>query len=131
MPVINAEYQIKAWDEKPFSEVESAGKITHSAIKKTFKGALEGEGVLHYLMAYHTDGTATYFGFERISGKLGGKAGTFVMRHDGVFANGKADTKFTIVAGSGTGALKGISGQGASNVGHMESYPMTLDYHLG
>lgn len=130
MPKVTAEYQIKGWDEKPFSEVEGAGKITHSAIKKTFTGGLEGEGVLHYLMAYNTDGTATYVGYERVTGKLGGRAGSFVMRHDGIFADGKADTKFTIVPGSGTGDLKGLQGQGHSNVGHMESYPMTLDYTL-
>lgn len=130
MPTAKAEYQIKGWDEKPYSEAEGAGKITHSAIKKTFTGDMQGEGVLQYLMAYNTDGTAAYVGYERFIGKLAGKQGTFVMRHDGVYKDGKANTRFTIVAGSGTGELKGISGLGVSNVGHMESYPMTLEYQL-
>jgi len=34
------------------------------------------------------------------------------------------------VKGSGTGELKGLSGEGGFSSGHQTSYPITLDYDL-
>lgn len=123
-----ATFELKSWDEKPFSEVEGAGKLSHAVVRKTFHGDVEGDGALEYLMAYHTDGTATFTGLERIIGKLAGKQGSFVLRHDGTFEAGVAKTKWEVVPGSATGELKGLRGEGGFASSHAQQYPMTLDY---
>ena len=86
----NARFAITSWDEKPYSEGSGLPKLTRATVKKTFTGDIEGEGQVDYLMMYRSDGTATFIGLERVSGKIGGKAGTFVLQRTGVFEDGQA-----------------------------------------
>ena len=55
---------------------------------------------------------ATYTGYERFTGSLGGRAGSFVLRLDGGFEKGVARTSWTVVEGTGTGDLTGLTGEG-------------------
>jgi hypothetical protein len=128
--VANSRFAIRSWDEKPYSEGPDLPKLTRAAVTKTFSGDIEGEGQVEYLMMYRTDGSATFVGFERIVGSLAGKAGTFVLQRTGVFENGVARESYVVVAGSGTGALRGLRGEGASALGHGTEYPLTLTYEL-
>ena len=79
-------------------------------------------------MMYRDDASATVIGLERISGKLGGKAGTFVLEHHGGYADGTASGKATVVAGSGTGALAGLRGQGTTMAKQDGTTALNLDY---
>jgi len=81
----NARFAIKNWDEKPYSEGKDLPKLTRASVTKTFTGDIEGEGQVEYLMMYRSDGSATFVGFERVVGRLAGKAGTFVLQRTGVF----------------------------------------------
>src|SRR6185369_17034663 len=75
-----ARFAIKSWDEKPYSEGPDQPKLTRASVTKTFTGDLAGEGKVEYLMAYASDGSATFVGLERITGELAGKAGSFVLQ---------------------------------------------------
>jgi len=123
-------FEIKNWDEKTYEEIGGGAKLTRASVKKSFRGDIEGEGRIEYLMAYREDGTASYVGLERIVGRLGGKTGSFVLQHVGTFEGGVAKTTFTIVPGSGTGELRGLKGEGRFAVGHEPPFPMTLDYDV-
>ena|SRR5205809_456163 len=123
-------FEIKNWDEKTYEEIGGGAKLTRASVKKSFRGDIEGEGRIEYLMAYREDGTASYVGQERIVGRLGGKTGSFVLQHVGTFEGGVAKTTFTIVPGSGTGELRGLKGEGRFAVGHEPPFPMTLDYDV-
>jgi hypothetical protein len=81
-------------------------------------------------MMYRTDGTATFVGIERISGKIGGKAGSFVLQRTGVFEGGQAKETYSVIPGSGTGQLAGLTGEGTSSVGHGGEHPFSLSYEL-
>jgi Protein of unknown function (DUF3224) len=108
-------FEVKSWDENTLSEVDQGqAKITRASVAFTYKGDVEGESAMEYLMVYGADGSATVIGIERITGKLEGKAGSFVLEHHGGYADGVAKAEFTIVDGSGTGALGGISGSGTA-----------------
>ena len=97
-------FEVKSWDEKTTSEApEGEGKITRAAVGFAYHGDLEGEGAMEYLMVYGDGGSAIVIGLERITGSLGGKQGSFVLKHDGGYASGTARGEFTIVDGSGTG----------------------------
>ena len=104
-------FTIKGWDEQPWAEADDAPKLTHARVTIAYTGGLEGEGTYQLLMVYHgTD--ATYTGYERFSGTLGGRSGSFVVRLDGGFDNGVARTSWAVVEGTGTGDLAGLRGEG-------------------
>jgi hypothetical protein len=123
-------FTIKSWDEKPYGEGPDLPKLTRAAVTKTFTGDIAGEGQVEYLMMYRGDGSATFVGLERVIGQIRGKAGSFVLQRTGVFENGAAKESYVVVPGSGTGALRGLRGEGASAVGHGTEYPFTLEYEL-
>jgi hypothetical protein len=125
-----ARFAIKSWDEKPYSEGPDQPKLTRASVAKTYTGDLEGEGHVEYLMMYRSDGSATFVGLERFVGRLAGKAGTFVLQRTGVFEGGHAKESYAVVAGSGTGELSGLGGDGTSAVGHGDEHPFLLNYDL-
>ena len=127
----NARFAIKSWDEKPYSEGQDLPKMTRASVSKTFTEDIEGEGQVEYLMMYRADGTATFVGLERITGRIAGKSGSFVLQRTGVFENGQAKESYSVVPGSGTGQLLGLRGEGRSAVGHGSEHPFALDYEVG
>jgi hypothetical protein len=130
MKTANARFAITSWDEKPFSEGRDLPRLSRASVVKTFTGDIEGEGQVEYLMMYRSDGSATFVGLERIAGRLGGKAGTFVLQRLGVFENGQAKETYSVIPGSATGELQGLRGDGSSAVGHGMEHPFSLNYDL-
>lgn len=130
MKTAQARFAIKSWDEKPWSEGQDPPKLTRASVAKTFTGDIEGEGQVEYLMMYRNDGSAVFVGLERVVGRIGGKAGTFVLQRVGVFEGGQAKETYSVVPGSATGELAGLVGQGRSAVGHGMEHPFALDYEL-
>ena len=126
----NARFTIKSWDEKPYSEAPDLPRMTRASVVKTFTGDIEGEGQVEYLMMYRSDGTATFVGLERISGRLGGKTGSFVLQRTGAFEGGQAKESYSVIPGSATGDLSGLAGEGSSALGHGTEYPFALTYEL-
>jgi hypothetical protein len=124
-------FAIQRWDEKPWSEGDDVPRLTRASVTKSFSGDLEGEGQVEYLMMYRSDGSAAFVGLERFVGGIGGKVGTLVLQRTGVFENGVAKEAYTVVTGSGTGALTGLEGGGNSEVGHGMEHPFELHYEIG
>ena len=125
-----ARFAIKSWDEKPYSEGPDLPKLTRATVTKTFNGDIEGVGQVEYLMMYRADGSASFVGLERITGRIGKKSGSFVLQRIGAFENGLAEESYTVIAGSATGDLRGLRGEGASSVGHGLEHPFELTYEL-
>jgi hypothetical protein len=126
----NARFAIKSWDEKPYSEGEGLPKLARAGVVKTLTGDIEGEGQVEYLMMYRADGSAAFVGLERVVGKIGGKAGTFLLQRIGVFEGGLAKESYSVIPGSATGELQGLRGEGSTAVGHGTEHPFSLDYDL-
>jgi hypothetical protein len=126
----HARFAIKAWDEKPYSEGQDRPKLTRASVTKTYSGDIEGEGQVEYLMMYRPDGSATFVGLERVTGRMAGKSGSFVLQRTGVFEGGMARETYCVILGSGAGELQGLTGEGRTAVGHGMEHPMTLDYEL-
>ena len=125
-----ARFAIQSWDEKPYSEGDNLPKLTRAGVEKKFTGDIEGEGHVEYLMMYRADGSASFVGLERIVGRIGDKAGTFVLQRIGAFENGQAKEAYAVVPGSATGDLRGLSGNGNSAVGHGMEHPFELHYEF-
>src|SRR5215472_3416796 len=112
MKTANAHFTIKSWDEKPYSEGDGLPKMTKASVTKAYTGEIDGEGRVEYVMMYRGDGTATFVGLERITGRIGGKKGSFVLERTGAFEGGQAREHYTVIPGSGTGELAGLKGEG-------------------
>ena len=65
-----------------------------------------------------------------MTGRIGGKAGTFVLQRIGAFEGGVAKESYSVVPGSATGDLRGLRGDGSTAVGHGMEHPFTLSYEL-
>lgn len=123
-------FQITGWDEKTYEEIGSGAKLTQAKVTLSYEGAIEGTSSIDYLMSYTVDGTASFVGLERVSGAIDGKSGTFVMQHVGSFSDGVARSAWTIVAGSGTGDLQNLRGNGNYVAGHGEPAQVSFSYSL-
>ena len=55
-------------------------------------------------------GSAGYVAMEIVNGTLGGHKGTFVLQHSGTMNRGEPQLSITVVPDSGTGDLRGLSG---------------------
>ena len=71
-----------------------------------------------------------FLGYEKVVGSLGGRTGSFVLRHTGSYDGGKATAELEVVTGSGTDELVGLSGTGRFSAGHAEEHDMPLDYKV-
>jgi hypothetical protein len=127
----DATFKVDAWDEKPWDTADGQPKMTRAEVSKSFQGDLTGTSQLQYLMTYREDGTADFVAMERIRGSLGGKRGTFVLSHVGAFVDGAASGTWTVVQGSGTDDLEGLTGSSAFSIPKGEErFPFALDYEI-
>lgn len=126
----NVTFKITSWDENPFDEVEDGPKLTQAHVKRSFDGDLTGTGNLMYVMTHLDSGNAVFLGYENVVGSLGGRTGSFVLRHTGSYDGGKATAELAVVTGSGTDELVGLSGTGRFSAGHAEEHDMPLDYEV-
>ena len=137
---LQTRFEIAAWDEKPYREFDDGRKFTRAEV--TLKGAgdgLDGEATWDALMYYAADGTATAgsdytAGTQTVTFTPGqtSKAVSFVLTGEGTYDGKTAHIASTVVPGSGTDALAGITGTSESVSTHEDypHWPMTLTYDV-
>ena len=121
-------FEVKSWNEKPYSEIAGQPKLTRADVVYGYHGDLEGEGTIAYLMCYSSNNIAYFIGYEQVTGRLGDRSGSFVLQHNGTFEAGAVKDALTIVPGSATGDLSGLRGSG--NSGGDGEAVFTLDYEI-
>ena len=123
-----ATFKIEGWDERPYAEIEGGRKLTQASVKQAFTGDVEGQGAVEWLMCYRPDETADFVGLQRIVGQLGGRSGSFVLlQTDGTFDGTEAIARVSVVRGSGTGDLTGLSGTGEFSAPRGGEGPVRLE----
>ncbi|MBS0295974.1 MAG: DUF3224 domain-containing protein [Proteobacteria bacterium] len=109
-------------------EVEGVA-LGRMSLDKRFHGDLEATSKGEMLSVRSSDGSGTYVAIERVTGRLGGREGGFVLVHRGVMTPEARTLEVDVAPGSGTGALKGLSGRMSIEIaGGKHSY--RLDYSL-
>lgn len=101
------------------------------SIDKHFQGDLEATSQGEMLAAgTEVQGSAGYTAIERVSGKLHGRAGTFMLQHFAVMSRGvPGEWIVMVIPDSGTGELKGLTGRMSITImGKQHAY--ALDYSL-
>ena len=79
-------------------------------IKKAYSGEISGSGVGQMISKRTENGAAVYYAIEEFSGSVEGKNGGFTLVHKGHMSKESQSLEVTILAGSGSGELQGISG---------------------
>ena len=79
-------------------------------INKTYTGGLQGVGAGQMISKRADSGAAAYYAIEEFSGLVSGKHGAFTLIHKGYMDEKSQSLDVTILEGSGTDELQGISG---------------------
>jgi hypothetical protein len=116
------------YDEEPYAEAEGV-ELSRVHISRTFSGDLEGESTAELMIA-KSEGGGGYIGHDRISGTVGGKSGSFVFQHGGIMGPEGVSNTGTIVPGTGSGELDGITGEGTMLADDVGNHTLTLTYEL-
>jgi Protein of unknown function (DUF3224) len=126
----SATFTLDGWDEQPYAELAEGRKLTRASVKQTFSGDIVGTGTVEWLMSYRPDGSAEYVGLQVVTGSLGGKAGSFVVSTPGTYDGQGAAGTWTVLDGSATGELAGLTGTGTFSAPSGGEPTVTLDYEL-
>lgn len=97
-------------------------------LRETFTGEIDGTSPVRALQVVRGDHSARLVSLQRFSGKLGGRDGTFVLEGSEVVERGRIRATWSVVPGSGTGALKGLRGDGGFEGEFGKGSEGTLDY---
>ena len=127
---IRATTELKHWDEHDYDAPEGSPKLAEIQSTYAYSGDLEAESTARGLMVYRDEGHAEFGGLERVSGRVGGRTGTFVVRTGGVYDSGVVTYDWTIVPGTATGDLSGLTGAGELVWAHGEPGNLTFTCEL-
>src|SRR5712691_1954790 len=73
-------------------------------------------------------GRPAFVGIERITGAVGGRAGTFLLQDAGTVQGNIVSGDWFVIPGSGTGQLAGLRGEGGFRANLGEGAQVHLDY---
>jgi hypothetical protein len=130
----NISISAKSWAEVRYDEPDGRPALAQADFTLSYNGDLVGESSVRMLVAY-TGGDAAdpatlvgdYVAFERVTGTLDGRVGSFVLEERGRHEGGVARTTGRVVPDSATGALAGLLGEIEYAAGAM-SFEATLSY---
>ncbi|HEU4387083.1 MAG TPA: DUF3224 domain-containing protein [Blastocatellia bacterium] len=107
----------------------SLGRMT---IEKRFHGDIEGTSRGQMLTAgTEVKGSAGYVAIEKVTGRLHGRSGTFVLQHSGTMRQGDPELSISVVPDSGTGELVGVTGRFEIAIASDGTHSYELEYTLG
>lgn len=125
-----ATFVLDTFDHAPYDEAEGA-VLGKARITKTFTGEVDGTSVVEMIGCHTAAGPAAYVALERLAVRLHGRAGTFVLQHwAGTGTDGEPGMHLTVVPGTGTGELAGITGNAAIRVAD-GVHTFELEYDVG
>jgi len=111
MSLAKGTFEVKITPQTPDGQFEDAtlGRMT---IDKQLHGDIEGTSKGQMLTGM-TDvkGSAGYVAMERVTCKLQGRRGSFLLQHSATMDRGVPTLSVTVVPDSGTGELLGITGK--------------------
>jgi hypothetical protein len=83
-------------------------------------------------MFYRADGTSSYVTLMQVNATFDGRTGSFVLQGTGGYDGTSASSQSTVIPGSGTGELAGLTGTLTSVSTHDDypNMPISLTYTI-
>lgn len=125
-------YTMTSWDEHVVAGDETGPRYAHAHATFTYQGVITGSATVDYLLYYDEPtghGEQRAPGYSRIEGSVAGRSGSFVVRHDVAYSDDGIADRFTVVPGSATGELTGLTGSGTA-ASASQTVPYTFDYRF-
>lgn len=124
-------FDVKVTPQKPDTQVARAANLSRLTIDKRFHGDLEGISKGE-MLALQTEvkGSAGYVALERVTGKLKGRSGSFVLQHSATMTRGEPETQISVVPDSATGELRGLSGRMSISVGADGAHTYEFEFKI-
>ena len=119
---------VKTYEPAPYDEPSDGPVLSRIHVEEEFSGDIEGEGVVEFLQATLSDDAASFVGIERVTGRIGGRSGTFLLQDQGTLTGSTVSGEWFVVPGSGTGELAGLRGEGGFTAEPGQGADITLDY---
>lgn len=104
-------FEVKLAPQKADNPQAEAAALGRMSLDKEFHGDLEATGqgeMLSFLDREKASGG--YVAMERVTGKLQGREGSFILQHNATMNRGAAEMNIMVVPDTGTGQLAGIAG---------------------
>lgn len=109
---ISGRFDVKMQPLESYSEGNNIVKLNRMSLDKIYIGQLSAVSKGEMISSSTSvKSSAGYVATEQVDGTLSGKKGSFVLQHFGIMNKGKTYLKIEVVPDSGTGELKGISGE--------------------
>jgi hypothetical protein len=120
--------EVTVYKAVAYDEPKEGPKLNEVQLTETFTGDVEGEGRARVLQAQWVDGSARYTTIERVVGALAGRKGSFLLEVHGTVQGKHNKGAWFVIAGSGTGELRGLRGDGGFEAELGKHGAWTLDY---
>src|SRR6266545_4016262 len=125
---LSARITVKTYQPVAYEEPAEGPALMRIHVEESFSGDIQGDGVVEFLQVVRADGSASFVGLERVTGKLQGREGTFVLQDAGTVEGNVVSGEWFVVPGSGTGQLAGLRGTGGFRANLGESAEVHLDH---
>ncbi|WP_062214128.1 DUF3224 domain-containing protein [Streptomyces sp. NBRC 109706] len=112
---LTGEFTFADWVESPVGPADAEPpRLAHATVRNAFSGGIVAADTrCEYTIAYTEGKTGRFVGLELVTGEVDGRAGGFVLEERGDFDEaGVVTCEFSVVPGSGSGALAGLTGGG-------------------
>jgi hypothetical protein len=119
---------VQTYEPVPYDAPPDGPALVRIHVVETFSGDIEGEGTAVFLQVTQGEDAASFVGVERVTGRIGGRSGTFVLQDQGTLEGTTVSGKWFVVPGSGTGELEGLRGEGGFTAQLGQRADITLDY---
>ena len=111
--------------------LEHGIKLSVAEKESTFIGGIEGKSIVRYTTVNMKDGTRTFTGYIRITGRIGDREGSFVVEDTGRGNTEQTNGTWKILADAATGDLVGIKERGGwkwEKGNKHEEYTLTYEF---
>ena len=124
-------FDVKVTPQKPDTQIARTANLGRLTIDKRFHGDLEASGRGEMLATQsEVKGSAGYVALERVTGKLQGRSGSFVLLHSATMKRGAPESTITVVPDSGTGELAGLIGSMRIKVAADGAHSYEFDFRI-
>ena len=128
---IRGTYRTTGWRQQEYGSADGGPKLTLAEKDLRLEGELEGGAVGRSSIVQWGAGSSVATGHVRITGRFGGRSGSFVVEESVRGGAGGATAAWKVVPESGSGELEGLAGEGGWEwKPGAEQVAYTLSYRL-